>query len=184
MSDVPYHLWCGVICDISECMYRTLLLTLWCAAPLAIGLPHSAAAIEFVTGTAAALSGDTIQVGSPGHRTVTLKLWGIEAPGRSNSNDNALYARTVLDDLLYRHGQRVTCTVDSFDRSSAVCRAGDTDLGAAMLRTGWVTADRTVLLADVPGGDSERTQRAEAYRQAEAQARSQRKGRWAGMPAQ
>lgn len=159
-------------------------MTVLCATLLVLGLPRSAMAIEFVTGTAAALSGDTIQVGSPGHRTVTLKLWGVEAPGRSNSNDNALYARTALDDLLYKLGQRVTCTVDSFDRASAVCRAGDTDLGAAMLRTGWVTADRTVLLADVPGGDSERTQRAETYRQAESQARRERKGRWAGMPEQ
>jgi endonuclease YncB( thermonuclease family) len=165
-------------------MYGTARWILLIAAMVALGAPQTGLAIEFVTGTAAALSGNTIQVGSPGHRTVTLKLWGIEAPGRSNSNDNALYARTALDDLLYQHGQRVTCTVDSFDRDSAVCRAGDTDLGAAMLRTGWVTADRTVLLADVPGGDSERTQRAEAYRQAEAQARRERKGRWADMPAQ
>jgi endonuclease YncB( thermonuclease family) len=65
-----------------------------------------------------------------------------------------------------------------------VCKAGDTDLGAAMLLTGWAIADRTVLLADVPGGDSERTHRAEAYRKAEVRARNERKGRWAGLPAQ
>ncbi|MDH3228868.1 MAG: thermonuclease family protein [Alphaproteobacteria bacterium] len=151
---------------------------------LSFGVPYSAGAIEFVTGTAAAISGDTIRVGSPGHPIVTLRLWGIEAPGMSEPDDIGLYARTALDDLLYRQGQNVTCTVDSFDRTSAVCRAGDTDLGAAMLRTGWAIADRGVLLADVPGGDSERTQRAETYRQAEAQARRERKGRWAGLPAQ
>jgi len=170
-------------CDIAERMLwivRRLVL----AAVLVACAPLSAAAIEFVTGTAAALSGDTIKIGSPGHPTRTLRLWGIEAPRMSEPDDVGLYARSALDDLLYRHGQNVTCTVDSFDRNSAVCRAGDTDLGAAMLRTGWAIADRTVLLADVPGGDSERTQRADAYRQAEAQARRERKGRWAGMPAQ
>ena len=153
-------------------------------ALLAAGVPLSASAIEFVTGTAAALSGDTIRIGSPGHPIRTVRLWGIEAPRMSDPDDVGLYARTALDDLLYRHGQNVTCTVDSFDRNSAVCRAGDTDLGAAMLRTGWAIADRTVLLADVPGGDSERSHRAEAYRKAESQARAARKGRWAGMPAQ
>jgi len=164
-------------------MFRTIRLTVL-AALLAVGAPLSAAAVEFVTGTAAALSGDTIKIGSPGHPTRTLRLWGIEAPRMSDPEDVGLYARSALDDLLFQHGQNVTCTVDSFDRNAAVCRAGDTDLGAAMLRTGWAIADRTVLLADVPGGDSERTQRAETYRQAEAQARRERKGRWAGMPAQ
>ncbi len=164
-------------------MFRTTQLALL-AVLLAAGAPSSAAAIEFVTGTAAAISGDTLQIGSPGHPIRTVRLWGIEAPQMSEPDNIGLYARTALDDLLYRHGQKVTCTVDSFDRNAAVCRAGDTDLGAAMLRTGWAIADRGVLLADVPGGDSERTRRAEEYRQAEAQARGQRKGRWAGMPAQ
>ncbi len=164
-------------------MIRLVRLALL-SALLCAGVPLSAAAIEFVTGTAAAISGDTIQVGSPGHPITTLRLWGIEAPRMSDPDDIGLYARSALDDLLYRHGQNVTCTVDSFDRNAAVCRAGDTDLGAAMLRTGWAIADRGVLLADVPGGDSERTQRAESYRQAEAQARRERKGRWANMPSQ
>lgn len=159
-------------------------MTVLCAALALIGAHRPAAAIEFVTGTAAALTGDTIQVGSPGHRTVTLRLWGIEAPAMSDPDDIGLFARSALDDLLFRHGQKVMCTVDSFDRRSAVCRAGDTDIGAAMLLTGWAIADRTVLLADVPGGDSDRTQRAENYRSAEARARAERKGRWAKLPAQ
>lgn len=161
-------------------LLRTALLTLLLAT---VG-PLSAGAVELVTGTAAAVSGDTIRVGSPGHPIVTLHLWGIDAPAMTALDDVGLYARTALDDLLVRHGPTVTCIVDSFDRTAAVCRAGDTDLGAAMLRTGWAIADRTVILADVPGGDSERTQRAEAYRAAEADARGARKGRWANMPAQ
>jgi len=164
-------------------MSRIIRLTIL-AVLVTVGAPLSAVAIEFVTGTAAALSGDTIKIGSPGHPTRTVRLWGIEAPRMSDPDDIGLYARSALDDLLFRYGQKVTCTVDSFDRNAAVCLAGDTDLGAAMLQTGWAIADRTVLLADVPGGDSERTHRAEVYRQAEAQARRERKGRWAGMPAQ
>lgn len=163
-------------------MKHALVSLLLGAALLAPAGP--AAAIEFVTGTAAAISGDTIRVGSPGHPIVTLRLWGIEAPAMSDPDDIGLYARTALDDLLYRHGQTVTCTVDSFDRTAAVCRAGDTDLGKAMLLTGWAIADRSVILADVPGGDSERSARAEAYREAEARARRERKGRWAKMPSQ
>ena len=151
---------------------------------LTAGTPLSAGAIEFVNGTAAAITGDTIKIGSPGHPMRTLRIWGIEAPRMEHPDEIGLYARTALDDLLYRYGPNVMCTVDSFDRTTAVCRAGDTDLGTAMLLTGWAIADRTVTLADVPGGDSERSQRAEAYRKAESQARRERKGRWAGMPAQ
>ena len=161
-------------------LVRLALLT----ALLTIGPALSAGAIEFVNGTAAAITGDTIKIGSPGHPQKTLRIWGIEAPRMEHPEELGLYARTALDDLLYRHGPNVKCVVDSFDRTTAVCRAGDTDLGTAMLLTGWAIADRTVLLADVPGGDSERTRRAEEYRKAEARARNSRKGRWAGMPAQ
>lgn len=177
------HLSSGRFCDIPWFMFRTVRLALL-AMLLTVGAPLSAGAIEFVNGTAAAISGDTIKIGSPGHPQVTLRIWGIEAPRMEHPDEIGLYARTALDDLLYRLGPNVKCVVDSFDRTAAVCRAGNTDLGTAMLLTGWAVADRSVLLADVPGGDSERTKRAEAYHKAEASARSARKGRWAGMPAQ
>jgi endonuclease YncB( thermonuclease family) len=164
-------------------MSRILRLALL-AMLLSAGAPLSAGAIEFVNGTAAAITGDTIKIGSPGHPQKTLRIWGIEAPRMGHPEELGLYARTALDDLLFRHGPNVKCVVDSFDRTTAVCRAGDTDLGTAMLLTGWAIADRTVLLADVPGGDSERSHRADAYRKAEVRARNERKGRWAGMPAQ
>jgi endonuclease YncB( thermonuclease family) len=164
-------------------MSRILRLALL-AMLLSASAPLSAGAIEFVNGTAAAITGDTIKIGSPGHPQKTLRIWGIEAPRMGHPEELGLYARTALDDLLFRHGPNVKCVVDSFDRTTAVCRAGDTDLGTAMLLTGWAIADRTVLLADVPGGDSERSHRADAYRKAEVRARNERKGRWAGMPAQ
>ncbi len=144
--------------------------------------PFTASAIEFVNGPAAAVTGDSIAVGGVGHPNTTVRLWGIEAPYMSDDRDYGLYARAFLDDLLRQNGGQVKCVTDSLDRSSAVCHAGTVDLGEAMLATGWAVADRTVTLADVPGGDSERAKRAEAYHEAEAQARAGRKGRWAKMP--
>ena len=154
------------------------------AATLTAGVPCAANAIEFVVGSAAAVSGDTIMIGSPGQRPVTLRLWGIEAPAMSEPRDVGLFARAALDDLLRRHGPAVKCTLDSFERTTAVCHAGETDLGAAMLLSGWAVTDRTVTLADVPGVDSERAGRVETYHEAEAGARRERRGRWARMPGQ
>jgi endonuclease YncB( thermonuclease family) len=141
-----------------------------------------AKAIEFVNGPAVAITGDRITVGAVGHPNRTVRLWGIETPAMSDDRDYGLYARAVLDDLLRQHGPLVQCVTDSFDRSSAVCRAGPVDLGEAMLKTGWAVVDRRVTLADVPGGDSERSKRALVYDEAEAQARAGSKGRWAKMP--
>ena len=156
---------------------RALLLAAAVAAA-----PFPASAIEFVNGPAAALTGDTITVGAVGHPDTTLRLWAILAPDMSDDRDYGLYARAFLDDLLRQNGGQVTCVTDSLDRSSAVCHAGTVDLGEAMLRTGWAVADRVVMLADVPGGDSERSRRGVAYMEAESQARAARRGRWANMP--
>lgn len=153
-----------------------LLLAMAAAASL------PASAIEFLGGQAVAVTGDSIAVGAMGHPSEAVHLWGIEAPDMGDDRDYGLYARAALDDLLRRHGDQVKCVFDGIDRSSAVCHAGTVDLGEAMLKTGWAVADRTVTLADIPGGDSERAKRAEAYHEAEAQARTGRKGRWAKMP--
>ena len=146
------------------------------------GLAGPAKAIEFVNGPAVAITGDSIMVGAVGHPNRTVRLWGIEAPAMSDDRDYGLYARAVLDDFLREHGPVVQCVTDSFDRSSAVCHAGSVDLGEAMLKTGWAVANRRVTLADVPGGDSQRTKRAQVYDEAESQARAGRKGRWENMP--
>jgi len=135
-----------------------------------------------MNGQAVAVSGDSIAIGAMGHAPETIRLWGIEAPDMGDDRDFGLYARAALDDLLREYGAEVKCVIDSIDRSAAVCHAGAVDLGEAMLKTGWAVADRRVTLADVPGGDSERSKRAETYHEAEAQARAARKGRWAKMP--
>ena len=157
---------------------RALLL----AGALAAGPAGTATAIEFLNGQAVAVTGDSIAVGSAGHAPVTVRLWGIEAPAMSDIRDYGLYARAALDDLLRQQGTKVNCVLDRMDRSSAVCHVGTVDLGEAMLRTGWAIADRVVTLADIPGGDGERSMRAETYHKAETLARAGRKGRWAKMP--
>lgn len=141
-----------------------------------------ASAIEFLSGKAAALTGDSISVETVGHPTETIRLWGIKAPSMADTRDYGLYARSALDDLLHAHGDQVQCVIDSIDESAAVCHIGQMDVGEAMLKTGWAVVDRTQTMADIPGGDSERTKRAEAYRSAEMQARQARKGRWKNMP--
>lgn len=144
--------------------------------------PSPAPAIEFLSGQAVALSGDSLSIGAMGHPSESIRLWGIEAPDMGDDRDYGLFARAALDDLLRQQGAAVKCVIDGIDRSAAVCHAGAVDLGEAMLKTGWAVADRRVTLADVPGGDSERAKRAEAYHEAEAEARAARRGRWAKMP--
>ena len=152
------------------------------AGVLTAGPAGTVSAIEFLNGPAAAVTGDSITVGGVGHPNVTVRLWGIQTPDMSDDRDYGLFARAALDDLLRQNGGEVECVTDSVDRSLAVCRAGKLDLGEAMLKTGWAVADRVVTLADVPGGDSERSSRAEAYHMAESLARAGRRGRWAKMP--
>lgn len=161
---------------------KTPLAVVMLASAIALWLTPTARAIEFLSGQAVAVTGDSISVGAVGHPSATVRLWGIEAPPMSDDRDYGLYARAALEDLLRANGSQVKCVLDSLDRSSAVCHADAVDLGEAMLKTGWAVADRTVTLADVPGGDSERSQRAETYHEAESQARAARKGRWAKMP--
>ena len=160
---------------LSRQILAALLLTAGMAAA-------PAAAIEFLSGQAVAVTGDSISVGAVGHPPETIRLWGIEAPDMADDRDYGLYARAALDDLLRQHGAQVKCVLDGLDRSSAVCHAGSVDLAEAMLKTGWAVADRRVTLADVPGGDSERSKRAAAYDEAESHARAARRGRWAKMP--
>ncbi len=161
---------------------RRVFGALLLAGAFAAASAGAASAIEFLNGPAVAITGGSITVGGVGHPNRTVRLWGIEAPAMSDDRDYGLYARAALDDLLRQQGGQVQCVIDSLDRSSAVCHAGTVDLGVAMLRTGWAVADRTVTLADVPGGDSDRSRRAQAYHEAESEARAARRGRWAKMP--
>jgi endonuclease YncB( thermonuclease family) len=94
-------------------------------------LPFSAAAA--LSGRAEALGGDRLRVGSR-----VLRLAGVEAPeprqrcgpaGRSWQCGAA--ARAALARLV--RGQLITCTLSGSD---GVCRSGETDIGAQMVREG------------------------------------------------
>ncbi|MDH3229760.1 MAG: thermonuclease family protein [Alphaproteobacteria bacterium] len=124
------------------------------------------------SGPATALDGDTVEVdGRP------IDLWGIDAPNLDNSD--GWYARAALDDLIGRNGA-LACTVKdtSGRRDEAVCtnsRAGD--VGRAMLQGGWAVVARSDTM-----DEKSDSALAAAYADAEARARRQRAGLWAGLP--
>lgn len=130
------------------------------------------ATVQTISGTAMAWDGDTVDVA--GER---IDLWGIDAPNLDNSD--GWFARAALDELIGRTGTLI-CTIKdtSGSRDDAVCsnsRVGD--VGRAMLQGGWAVVSRS----DTMRRNADRTL-ARSYAEAEATARRQRAGMWAGMP--
>jgi endonuclease YncB( thermonuclease family) len=129
-------------------------------------------------GTGRVFNGDTIRIEGR-----TFRLWGIDAPeliqacqldGRNYAcgREAAAYLRTLLaPDSGSGAGApppQVVCeprVADQFGRPAAVCRLGDMDLGAEMVRAGWA-------LAFEPHGTD--------YAPEEAEARAALRGLWAG----
>jgi endonuclease YncB( thermonuclease family) len=131
------------------------------SAPRPTGLP--------IAGRAHVVDGDSLEVA--GHR---IRLFGIDAPdGAQGCRDERgiSYAcgRQAAGALQAKIGARtVACDprgVDRRDRIPAVCRLGSEELNAWMVRQGWAVAARD------EGHD---------YVRAEAQAKSERLGLWAG----
>lgn len=134
-----------------------------------------------VAGVGRVINGDTIRVEGR-----TFRLWGIDAPeiiqacqqdGRNYAcgREAAVHLRTLLSlDAGSGAGApggaatQIVCeprTSDQFGRPAAVCRLGDIDLGAEMVRAGWA-------LVFAPHGTD--------YAPQEAEARAALKGLWAG----
>lgn len=98
---------------------------------------------ETVTGMARAIDGDSLRLG---HRE--LRLAGIDAPElhQTCQHDDGVYpcgreARGYLDGILAR--APVTCTMrekDRYGRDLALCRQGDMDVNAALVREGQAVA--------------------------------------------
>ncbi|MBX6375267.1 MAG: thermonuclease family protein [Acetobacteraceae bacterium] len=119
-------------------------------------------------GRARVIDGDTIEVA--GRR---VRLHGIDAPERDQACERGgrsyacgEEATRALAQLLA--GREVRCAgrgQDRYGRVLAVCRAGGADIGEAMVRAGWAVAFRRY---------------AEDYASAEAAARRERLGLWAG----
>jgi endonuclease YncB( thermonuclease family) len=130
-------------------------------------LSPPALAQQTVSGPARAIDGDTLAIGEE-----RLRLLGIDAPESGQACRDAQgtpypcgeWARTALAQMIV--GQTVTCMVerqDRYRRGLAVCRAGQTDLNAEMVRIGAAVAyiDRR-------------------YQALEQEARLARRGIWAG----
>lgn len=144
-------------------MTNRLALTLTLALVLLPAVCRAGAPTT-VAGVATAIDGGTLSVDG-----VTLRLAGIVAPGpRQKCRDGALpwlcgaAARSHLAELI--GDAPVTC--QARDTGVATCRAGETDLSAAMVRDGWAVAEPEV----------------EAYKELEAEARDAKRGLWEKSP--
>ncbi len=130
---------------------------------LALGLAAAAPATNIV-------DGDTFTVG-----TERVRLWGVDAPeGRQVCQDDAGQsfrcgdvARDQLVSLIA--GRPVDCRLmdrDTYGRMVAQCSVDGRDLGEAMVRAGWAVEYRQFSRG--------------AYAAAEVEARTAKRGLWAG----
>ncbi|PZQ49204.1 MAG: nuclease [Rhodovulum sulfidophilum] len=132
---------------------------------LALGvLPAIAPVPEGPRGAAVVSDGDTLKVGA-----TKVRLYGIDAPEtaqRCGAWDCGGAARARLASLT--EGRMVTCVtrdIDKYGRTVATCRAGDRDLGGALVAEGLAWAF---------------TRYAADYVEAEAGARAAGLGIWRG----
>jgi endonuclease YncB( thermonuclease family) len=124
---------------------------------------------DSVTGRASVIDGDTLDIG--GRR---IRLYGIDAPEsaqicRDERDRDYACGRQATGALAARVGQRtVACDprdMDDYGRIVAVCRVGQEEVNEWLVRRGWAVADRKL---------------SRAYVRAEADAKSERLGIWAG----
>jgi endonuclease YncB( thermonuclease family) len=136
--------------------------------PAPSGVRPPAVATDPLEGRAQVVDGDTIEVA--GRR---VRLYGIDAPERDQAceRDGRHYAcgeeaaRALVELVAGRDVRCMGRGEDQYGRLIAVCQAGGTDLGEAMVRAGWAVAFRRY---------------AEDYVEAEAAARRAGAGLWAG----
>lgn len=128
-------------------------------AALVTGGQPIAALADSIAGQASVIDGDTIEI-----QGTRIRLHGIDAPESAQScivnGKNArcgVLSSRALDDRI--GNQSVTCEwseKDSYDRVIGICRAGDTDLNAAMVANGWAMAYREYSIDYVPQEDAAR----------------------------
>lgn len=124
---------------------RWIILALACAV-IAFSFWKPESAGPAVIGTATVVDGDTLRIGGE-----TFRLQGIDAPelaqtcGTWPAGEEARRAlvRLIADQS---RGQGVRCErtgTDRYGRTTAHCYAGETDLGAALVRSGMAYAYTT-----------------------------------------
>jgi endonuclease YncB( thermonuclease family) len=137
-------------------------------AALALSAEVACIPQERISGRAEVTDGDSLEIGS-----TRLRLYGVDAvEGRQSctrdgrawacGNEAARKLRSLIG------GRTVDCTkrdVDDYGRVVAVCRSGAADLGAELVRSGFATAYRRY---------------SNDYVDEENEARSARRGIWAG----
>lgn len=137
---------------------------------IGLGAAGTAAPQERIAGRAKIVDGDSFEIASTG-----VRLFGVDAPeGRqtcTRSNGSTWRCGEAAAAELRRlvGSREVMCArrdTDDYGRIVAVCRAGDTDLGEAMVRAGLAVAYRRY------SGD---------YVEEEREAQRARRGLWAGQ---
>lgn len=139
------------------------------AAVLACLLASSAAAAPIISGTARAKDGDSLTVGEK-----EIRLFGIDAPELDQTcrRDGAAWpcgAQAANQLAALVRGKTVRCEeagIDQYGRILARCRTGTTDVNQTMVALGFAVAYRRY---------------ASDYVTAEASARGNRLGIWAGQ---
>jgi endonuclease YncB( thermonuclease family) len=156
---------------VSRTMNRAVAVTVLVGgAVLAIGAAKTFVpqAQERIAGRAQVIDGDSLEIGS-----ARLRLYGIDAPeGRQScTRDGRAWACGIEATRKLRSliGDRpISCTqrdVDDYERIVAVCRSGNADLAAELVRSGFATAYRRY---------------SSDYADEESEARAARRGLWAG----
>ncbi|WP_322883878.1 thermonuclease family protein [Microvirga lotononidis] len=135
---------------------------------------HPVAAGPIITGQADIVDGDTLSIRG---RSARVRLYGIDTPEGQQTCDDAASKRYLcgaraaeaLADLIGRNG-RVTCQEqdrDRYGRVVAVCQANGREINAEMVLQGWALEYKQY-------SDGR-------YAKAEAEARTAKRGLWAGQ---
>lgn len=158
------------------------LLAMWMALPTPAYAAEGFAPGDAIAGRAVALDGDTIRLFRDASAMVDLRLWGIDAPEMTDPSGAGWAARAALDDFLADGaGDRVFCTVIDTDRHGrpvATCKPKNkpVDMGFMVIVNGWAVEYRKFTR---PAPAAVEPGLADRYATAEANARREKRGRWA-----
>lgn len=132
--------WTTVQAEYTAIRPAMTCLRLACLLVYVLIVPASAATLQ---GKAEVVDGDTIKVGG-----LPVRLQGIDAPEGLQSCERSGKKYPCGKEATKRlaaliRGRTVSCKIigrDDFDRILGICLAGDTELNAAMVSSGWALA--------------------------------------------